>query len=140
MDAKFACLLMEEIPKSLHKTEVTEMKKAEMKVMGKIGVEIAKLAVFWQAVVPWASDIIEYDWNWNEQLVNIVMVAAVTMAGYFCVTNVKNHIAELKAMKEERKNSKKQRGAKAASPVSFCFWILDICRCEKASVTRVEAI
>jgi len=116
------------------------MKKAEMKVMGKIGMEIAKLAVFWQAVVPWASDIIEYDWDWNEQLVSIIMVAAVTMAGYFCVTNVKNHIAELKAMKEERKNSKKQRGAKAASPVSFCFWILDICRCEKTSVTRVEAI
>ena len=116
------------------------MKKTEMKVMGKIGMEIAKLAVLWQAVVPWASDIIEYDWNWNEQLVNIVMVGAVTMAGYFCVTNVKNYIAELKAMKEERKNSKKQRGAKTASSVSFCFWILDICQREKASMTRVEAI
>lgn len=97
------------------------MKKAETKVMGKIGMEIAKLAVFWQAIVPWASDIIEYDWNWNEQLVSIVMVTVVSFAGYFCVTNVKNHIAELKAMKEERKNSKKQRGAKTASSVSFCL-------------------
>lgn len=108
------------------------MKKTEMKVMGKIGMEIAKLAVFWQAVVPWASDIIEYDWDWNEQLVNIVMVSLVTMAGYFFVTNVKNCIAELKAMKEE-KNSKKQRGAKTASSVSFFLPF------EKASVTRVEA-
>lgn len=106
------------------------MKKTEMKVMGKIGMEIAKLAVFWQAVVPWASDIIEYDWDWNEQLVNIVMVSLVTLAGYFCVTNVKNCIAELKAMKEEKKNSKKQRGAKTASSVSFCPGCggrLDIC-------------
>jgi len=106
------------------------MKKTEMKVMGKIGMEIAKLAVFWQAVVPWASDIIEYDWDWNEQLVNIIMVSLVTLAGYFCVTNVKNCIAELKAMKEERKNLKKQRGAKTASSVSFCpdcGGRLDIC-------------
>ena len=95
------------------------MKKTEMKVMGKIGMEIAKLAVFWQAVVPWASDIIEYDWDWNEQLVSIVMVSLVTLAGYFCVTNVKNCIAELKAMKEEKKNSKKRGNAAKAAPLSF---------------------
>lgn len=100
------------------------MKKAEMKVVGKIGAEIAKLAVFWQAVVPWASDILEYNWDWNEQLVSIVMVAAVSFAGYFCVTNVKNYIAELKLMKEERKNSKKQKGAKSASSLLFC-WIFE---------------
>lgn len=95
------------------------MKKTELKIMGKIGAEIAKLAVFWQAVVPWASDILEYDWEWNEQLVSIVMVAAVSFAGYFCIVNVKNCIKELKTMKEERKNSKKRGNAAKAAPLSF---------------------
>lgn len=95
------------------------MKKTELKIMGKIGAEIAKLAVFWQAVIPWASDILEYDWEWNEQLVSIVMVAAVSFAGYFCIVNVKNYIAELKTMKEERKNSKKRGNAAKAAPLSF---------------------
>lgn len=86
--------------------------KTNLKIMGKIGGEIAKLAVFWQAVVPWASDILEYSWDWNEQLVSIVMVAAVSIAGYFFITNVKSCIAELKAAKEERKNSKVKFGLK----------------------------
>lgn len=102
------------------------MKKAEMKIMGKIGMEIAKLAVLWQAVIPWASDILEYDWDWNEQLVSAVLVAVVSFAGYFCVTNVKNYIAELKRMKEERRNSKKQKGAKSASSLLFYRRALDI--------------
>jgi len=95
------------------------MKKTELKVMGKIGMEIGRLAVIWQAVVPWASDILEYDWKWNEQLINIVMVTMVSFAGYFCIVNVKNYIAELKAMKEERKNSKKRGNAQKAAPLSF---------------------
>ena len=95
------------------------MKKAEMKIMGKIGVEIAKLAVFWQVVVPWGSDILQYDWDWNEQLVGIVMVGAVSFAGYFCIVKVKDYIEELKTMKEERKNQK-GRGVKKA-PSSLCF-------------------
>lgn len=104
------------------------MKKTEMKIMGKIGMEIGKLAVFWMAIVPWMSDLMEYDWDWNENLVSVVMVAAVTFAGYFCVVNVKAKIEELKLMKEERKNSKKQRGAKSASSLFFCLWQgLDIC-------------
>ena len=104
------------------------MKKTELKIMGKIGMEIAKLAVLWQAVIPWASDILEYDWDWNEQLVSAVLVAAVTFAGYFCIVNVKNCIAELKAVKEERKNSKKQKGAKKASSLLFYRRALDILR------------
>lgn len=99
------------------------MKKTEMKIITKIGVEIGKLAVFWMAIVPWMSDLMEYDWDWSENLVNVVMVIAVTMAGYFCVVNVKAKIEELRLMKEERKNLKKQRGAKTASPVLF---MLDI--------------
>ena len=95
------------------------MKKTEMKITGKIGMEIAKLAVFWQAIVPWASDILQYDWNWSEQLVSIVMVTAVTLAGYFCVTRVKGFVEELKGMREERKNSKRGKGAKPASPSLF---------------------
>ena len=95
------------------------MKKAEMKIIGKIVVEIAKLAVFWQAVVPWASDILEYNWDWNEQLVSIVMVAAVSFAGYFCICNVKGLIEESKIMRETRKNLKKERGAKKASSSLF---------------------
>lgn len=95
------------------------MKKTEMKIVGKIGMEIGKLAVFWLAIVPWMSDLMEYDWNWNENLVSIVMVTAVTFVGYFCVVRVKARVEELKAMKEERKNSKKQRGAKTASSVFF---------------------
>lgn len=94
------------------------MKKTELKIMGKIGAEIAKLAVFWQAVIPWASEILD-DWNWNEQLIDIVLVAAVSFAGYFCIVNVKNHIKELKAVKEERKNSKKRGNAAKAAPLSF---------------------
>ena len=89
------------------------MKKTEMKIMGKIGMEIGKLAVFWMAIVPWASDILEYNWDWNENLVSVVMVTAVTFAGYFCVVKVKESIAELKIMKEERrKNSKEKFGLK----------------------------
>lgn len=88
------------------------MKKAELKVVGKIGTEIAKLMVFWKAVVPWASDILEYDWDWSEGVVELILIAAVTLAGYFCVVKVKESIAELKAMKEERKNSKEKFGLK----------------------------
>lgn len=88
------------------------MKKTEMKIMGKIGMEIIKMAVLWQAVIPWASDILEYDWNMNEQLVSAVLVGVVSFAGYLYVTNVKNYIAELKLMKEERKNSKEKFGLK----------------------------
>lgn len=99
--------------------------KAKMKIVGKIGMEIAKLMVFWKAVVPWMSDLMEYDWDWNENLVSVVMVTAVTMAGYFCVVKVKESIAELKLMKEERKNSKKRGNAAKAAPVLFCLggWI-----------------
>lgn len=98
---------------------VFEMKKTEMKIMGKIGMEIGKLAVFWMAIVPWMSDLMEYDWDWNENLVSIVMVTAVTFAGYFCVVNVKAKIEELKVMKEERKNSKERGNAAKAAPVLF---------------------
>lgn len=98
------------------------MKKAELKVVGKISMEIAKLMVFWKAVVPWMSDLMEYDWDWNEGLVEIIMIAAVSLAGYFCVTRVKGFVEELKSMKEERKNLKRGKGAKPASPLSFC-WI-----------------
>jgi hypothetical protein len=97
------------------------MKKTEMKIMTKIGMEIGKLAVFWMAIVPWMSDLMEYDWDWNENLVSIVVVTAVTFAGYFCVVNVKAKIEELKLMKEERKNSKKRGNAVKAAPLSFCL-------------------
>ena len=98
------------------------MKKTELNIMGKIGMEIAKLAVFWVAVMPWASDVLEYDWNWNENIVSIVLAAAVTIAGHFCIVKVKAYIAELTAMKEERKNNRKRGNAKKASPDSVCAW------------------
>lgn len=97
------------------------MKKPETKVMGKIGMEIAKLAIIWMAVIPWADDLLKTSWHWNETIADVALVTAVTFVGYFTICKVKACMEELKLMKEERKNSKKQRGAKAASPVSFCL-------------------
>ena len=95
------------------------MKNTILKVMGKVSMEIAKLAIFWKAIIPWMSDLMEYDWDWSETLVEIVGITAVSFAGYFCITKVKAYIAELKAEKEEKKNSKKRGNAKKASPDSF---------------------
>ena len=95
--------------------------KATMKIMGKIGMEIIKMVVLWQAIIPWVSDIMEYDWLWNEQLTNGILVVMVSIAGYSCITSMKNYIKELKSMKEARKNNKKRGNAKKASPDSFFF-------------------
>lgn len=69
-------------------------------------------------VCPWLSELMEYDWDMDETLVSVIMVAMVTVAGHLAINRMKAAIAELRNEKIERKNSKK-RGANKASSLFF---------------------